>query len=284
MAKESELLRFVKLCSHLARYEVPLYRSKFSKHTFTQPQHIVLSCLKVKFRLTYRDLIDQLEEMPRIREALGLKVVPHFTTVQKAFSRLSTLLWRVLLKASASLLEQGRIAVIDASGFERHYASHFYTRRTKLKISAIKTTLLGDVKSLAIIDLHLTTTRRHDTQVAPRLAMRNLDAFTVLIGDKGYDDRRFRFLLRREGKRPLIKHREFKFWDRSANARINSKLYAKRSLLETINSMIKRKYGSWVSSRAWHRQFREIVAKCVMHNLELALKAMTFIVAGGQIL
>ena len=54
-----------------------------------------------------RDLIDQLEEMPRIREALGLKVVPRFTTAQKAFSRLSTLLWQVLLKASASLLEQG---------------------------------------------------------------------------------------------------------------------------------------------------------------------------------
>ena len=60
-----------------------------------------------------------------------------------------------------------------------------------LKISAIKTTLLGDVKSLAIIDLHLTTTRRHDTQLTPRLAIRNLDAFTILIGDKGYDDHRF---------------------------------------------------------------------------------------------
>jgi IS5 family transposase len=133
------------------------------------------------------------------------------------------------------------------------------------------------VKNLAIIDLHLTTTRRHDTQIAPGLVMRNLDAFSALMGDKGYDDRSFRLALCPKGKRPLIKHREFKFWDRNANARIDSKLYSRRSLLETINSMVMRKYGSWVRSRVWHRQFREIVAKCVVHNLELALKAITCI-------
>jgi IS5 family transposase len=220
LVKETCLLKFVRLCFHLARQEIPSYRSKFSKHTYTQPQLIVLNCLKVKRQFPYRELVDELEEMPRVREVLGLKVVPHFTTVQKAFSRLSMLLWRILLNASASLLQRGEVVVIDTSGFERHYASHFYTRRGRLKISAIKTTFLGDIKSLGIIDLYLTTTRKHDTQIAPRLAMRNLDAFSVLLGDKGYDDHGFRLALRREGKRALIKHREFRFWDKGANVRI----------------------------------------------------------------
>lgn len=68
------------------------------------------------------------------------------------------LIWRILLKASASLLKCGGVAAINASGFERYYASYFYTRRAKLKISAIKATFLGNLKSLGIIDLHLTTT------------------------------------------------------------------------------------------------------------------------------
>lgn len=32
------------------------------------------------------------------------------------------------------------------------------------------------------------------------------------------------FTLRCARKKPLIKHREFKFWDKGANARIDSKL------------------------------------------------------------
>ena len=87
--------------------------------------------------------------MPRIQEALGLKgkELPHWhwTTVQKAFDRLSMVVWRVLLRASAALRRRGGIAGIDASGFDRHYASRYYTQWSKLKISSIKTTLLVDV-------------------------------------------------------------------------------------------------------------------------------------------
>lgn len=72
------------------------YSSKFSKRTFTQPQLITLYRLNLKLRAIYRELLDQLQEMSRLQEALGLKRLPHFTTVQKAFQRLSTTIWKVL--------------------------------------------------------------------------------------------------------------------------------------------------------------------------------------------
>lgn len=81
-------------------------------------------------------------------------------------------------------------------------------------------------------------------------------------------------MLRRMGVRPLIMHREFKSHDKAANARIDKKLYHRRSLLESVNSAVKRKYGSWVRSRAWGRQFREIVAKHVIYNIERALSLL----------
>jgi hypothetical protein len=37
----------------LATRQVPPYSSKFSKHTFTQPQLVVLYCLKIELGVTY---------------------------------------------------------------------------------------------------------------------------------------------------------------------------------------------------------------------------------------
>ena len=40
----------------------------------------------------------------------------------------------------------------------------------------------------------MTTTRKHDSQIAPSLIKRNTDQVTVLLGDKGYDDQKVRAL------------------------------------------------------------------------------------------
>ncbi len=275
MKNPSQLLQFTQTCLELAREHVPAYSSQFSKRIFTQPQLIVLYCLKLKLRVSYRELIDWLSEMPRIQQALGLKRLPHFTTVQKAFARLETAVWRVLQRMSASLLEPegDRVAALDATGWERSYASRHYTQRIKLQIRALKVTLLVDTGSQTVLDLHITTTRKHDTQIAPGLAERNLDRFDVLSADKGYDDRSFRSWLRSWGKRPLIQHREFAPYDKAANARMDPELYHRRSLVETVISVLKRTLGTAVRSRVWWRQFRELVAMCLVYNVERAVKA-----------
>lgn len=40
---------------------------------------------------------------------------------------------------------------------------------------------------------------------------------------------------------------------------------------ETVNAAIKQKFGAFVRSRLWWKQFRELVIKCVVHNLERSL-------------
>lgn len=62
---------------------------------------------------------------------------------------------------------------IDASGFDRSHASKHYTKRAKLTIQQLKVTLLVDTRANVILDLHITTTRKHDTQIAPSLINRN---------------------------------------------------------------------------------------------------------------
>jgi hypothetical protein len=40
---------------------------------------------------------------------------------------------------------------------------------------------------------------------------------------------------------------------------------------ETVNAAIKQKFGAFVRSRLWWKQFRELVIKCIVHNLERGL-------------
>ncbi|WP_254523736.1 IS5 family transposase [Natrinema caseinilyticum] len=268
---KSRLLQFVEKAYHLARRAVARYSSKFSKQRYTLHQHIVLLCLKVRKNTTYRMLIDELIEMPRVRNAIGLEELPSPSTLCKAFSRLDMAVWRVLLNLSVTLLPTNGVVGIDASGFDRSHASKHYTKRTELTIQQLKVTLLVDTRANVILDLHVTTTRKHDSQIAPTLVKRNTAEVAILLGDKGYDDEKIRTVARENGVRPLIKHREFSSLHKAWNARLDADLYGLRSQNETVNSRLKRRYGAFVRSRHWWKQFRELVVGCLTHNIEKAL-------------
>jgi len=93
----------------------------------------------------------------------------------------------------------------------------------------------------------------------------------VLTGDKGYDDQKLRRLAHDHNIRPLIKHQEFTPRHKAWNARLNSDLYHKRNMNETVNAAIKQQFGSFVRSRLWWTQVWELGSKCVVHNLERGL-------------
>ncbi len=59
---------------------------------------------------------------------------------------------------------------------------------------------------------------------------------------------------------------------------MDAKLYHRRSLMETVIAVLKCKYGAAVSSRVWWRQFQELVIRCLVYNVERAVKlGMTFL-------
>ena len=187
--------------------------------------------------------------MPRIRSAIELEEIPSPSTLCKAFNRLDMAVWRVLLNLSITLLPTNGVVGIDASGFDRSHASKHYTKRTKLKIQQLKVTLLVDTRANAILDLHVTTTRKHDSQIAPSLIKRNTGEVTILLGDKGYDDQKIRAIAHEADIRPAIKHREFSSLHRAWNVWLDADFYGQRSQNETVNSSLKRKYGAFVRSR-----------------------------------
>jgi IS5 family transposase len=92
-----------------------------------------------------------------------------------------------------------------------------------------------------------------------------------LTGDKGYDDQKRRRLTRDLDVRPLVEHREFTSPHKAWNARLDSDLYHRRNMNETVNAAIKQEFGAFGRSRRWWKRFRGLVIKCVVQNIEQAL-------------
>src|SRR6056297_3044726 len=222
---------------------------------------VSLHCLRIYLEKSYREALDLLSEMPQILAEIGLEKddLPDHSTLVKAFDRIEMAVWRVLLRLSAQLHDSSGHAAMDATFFDREHASKHYCRRTNYRVQTLKTTALVDTASQAVLDVHCTTEKRHDTQLGWQLARRNAGELHSLAADKGYDWQRLRDKLREEDVRPLIKHREFRPIDHAHNARIDGPRYRQRAMCETVFSTIKRTLGHAVRARAWYREFREIV-------------------------
>ncbi|MDL0131518.1 IS5 family transposase [Halobacterium salinarum] len=235
---------------------------------------VSLHCLRVYLEKSYRETLDLLSEMQHILGEIGLEPVdlPHHSTLVKWFDRIKTALWRVLLRLSAQLHDPSGHAAIDATFFDRENASKHYCRRTNYRVQTLKATALVDTESHAILDVHCTTEKRHDTQLGWRVARRNAGDLASLAADKGYDWMKLREKLREDGVRPLIKHCEFRPIDHAHNARIDGPRYRQRAMCETVFSTIKRTLGDAVRARSWYGEFRELVLMCAVHNIRQAVK------------
>ena len=67
---------------------LPNYSHPRSRHDFTQPQLFALLTLRQMLRLDYRGLVALLTEWAELRRALGLRKVPHYSTLCYAAHRL----------------------------------------------------------------------------------------------------------------------------------------------------------------------------------------------------
>ena len=66
---------------------LPLYSHPCSPKKFTQPQLFACLVLKAFFKTDYRGLAQLLVDFPELREDLGLRAVPHFSTLCYAAQR-----------------------------------------------------------------------------------------------------------------------------------------------------------------------------------------------------
>ncbi|MFB6356115.1 MAG: hypothetical protein ABEJ65_06330, partial [bacterium] len=74
------------------------------------------------------------------------------------------------------------------------------------------------------------------------------------------------------------KHRTKRTVGAAANARMDTEDYNQRQKVESIFSSVKRKYGDDVNSRVWYRQFRDVIAKMAVFNIDQIVKERGFFI------
>ena len=236
---------------------------------------VSIHALREYLNQPYRRLMEIIYEMPRICRILGLRpsTLPHYSTVCARKQELKMGIWRTFLGLTIDLHELGDIQAIDATGMDRIAASQHYANRTNYTFKAVKTTVLADCETGVILDIHASMKQPHDPQVGWQVLKRNMDNLSTITADKGYDWWLLRHKLRAEGVTPVIKHREMAWTGFAGNALMDDRTYHQRSNVESIFFALRQRYGGTLRARTWFGQFRELVLKCAVRNVELAVKA-----------
>lgn len=120
-----------------AQRALPAYRHQFSPKKFTQHQLAACLVLKEFFHTDYRGLAAILRDSSDLRQVLELKVVPHFTTIQKSAREIlkkrsmRKLIASIIRIAQESGLLKGRasLSAIDSTGLESHHISRYFVKR-----------------------------------------------------------------------------------------------------------------------------------------------------------
>jgi hypothetical protein len=115
---------------------LPPYRTRFSKHQFTQPQLLAILCLMRYQDWTFREAEVRLREHREPRQTLGLRGVPDFTTVYRFLPRLEGQTIEGAFGETVRRMHgwrrsgprRARVAV-DATGLAQGVVSTFFVRR-----------------------------------------------------------------------------------------------------------------------------------------------------------
>lgn len=278
------------------------YSHVYSPHKFTQPQLFACLVLKDFEKKDYRGVCQLLEDCADLRDAIGLKAIPHFTTLQKASARLLKRkhVRRLVDDTVARIRKRSKTvkyAAADSSGFDAHHASRYFILRTKAykkgKEPKKRTSYKHYGKLMLIV---CTATHAILAAVAsrgPTPDVAELDSVLMelapsqklkhLVADAGFDSAHNHTLLREyHGIRSTIPPdagRPSKDPDalptnhyrRLMKTRFNTKAYRKRPQVETAISMLKRNFGSSLRGKSHWSRCRDLYLRVLTHNIALAL-------------
>ena len=251
------------------RVGVRAYRTPKSKHCFTQHELLGVLVLKTIARASYRTL-----EM-FVPSIVGKSM--HFTTPHKAARRFGPRLLARLLVACLPAV-RGKIVALDATGFSTSKQSEYYSWRidNRRHRSFVKTSLLVDTRTLAVLACHTHILPRHELRDAYPLA-RHVHA-RHFVADKAYDSEQLHELLATAGVQAHIPTRARArrgFWRMKNARRFRQRIYGRRALIETVNSVVKRRFGSHMAAHGAAMRRIEILLKMISHNLLLTSRSAT---------
>ena len=279
MAATTVVDLFNVLARRVRRAGVRAYRTPKSKHCFTQHEHLTVLVFKTMTRSSYRDI--------ELFVPLVLGRTMDHSTPEKAARRFgTTLLHRLLVTCLPAI--RGRIVAIDSTGFSTSTRSPYYTHRifADKPCGFVKVTLLVDTRTTAILAAKIHIIPRHDLRDAQ--IVRQHRGAKHLVADKAYDAEWFHELLEELGLQahiPLRKNARKGFYRKKHAKHHKDRIYRQRPLVETTNSVVKRRWGGQVAAHKIIMIRIEILLKLLVHNLVLCTKRTIYylIISTGHV-
>ena len=275
---------------------LPLYAHRFSPRRYTQPQLFACLVLKTFFKTDYRGVVAFLHDLPELRWALGLRAVPHFTTLHKASRRLlrrpkARRLFRATVRRFLGRRRRVKRAALDSTGLECGHASRYYIRRrngAQKQWQTVAYSRYAKLESSFECASHLMLAALVGR--GPRV---DVDRFQPLLGatleqvrvgsalaDAGFDSEPNHRYAREEcGVRSFIPATAGRPTAKLPTGRYRRRMkqrldkhygrYGQRWQAETGFSMVKRRIATAVHARTYWSQCRELSLIAITYNIML---------------
>jgi IS5 family transposase len=283
---EIGLVKFATTALRLGQAALPAYRSKFSKRQFTQPRLLAVLCLMRYEEWTFREAEARLAEHRELRAALGLSVVPDYTTLYRFLRRLNeTVLEQALSAVVQRLLPQpgGQATVaVDATGLTPGAIRTFFVKRAKDREPGVtwrhwlKWTMAVEVDRRIIL---AQTARRGPTNdcaiLRPLVDMAHQHGPIGLVGaDAAFDSERnhqhSRQTLQASSVIPA-KRGGAKWHIQGIRAQMRqafpAHLFRRRSIIESVISAVKRKLSARAPGRSLGTQCLQALLLGLAYNI-----------------
>lgn len=277
--RESRYVRVAQFAYQLTQEVLPPFSHPKSPHRFTQPQLAACVLMMFYLNLSYRDMEEWLLASEAVCETLDLPHIPDHSTLQRTFKKLRRI---VLDQLKNRLLDQLSVdeesIAMDSTGFTPSQASAYFQARSGRTIREyVKGAYAVGTESQLIVGWRAGSVHTSDIAVLPSLRQQAQryghreigQRAWVLLADKGFDGRTARRydlipLIRRSGN--VLDLKRLERAELVSAARLDG-LYGQRWKTETVNSVIKRKFGDTIRSRSVRLQQREPIIKGLVYNL-----------------
>jgi hypothetical protein len=284
---EIGLLPLARVALDVATKVLPPYRSRFSKHQFTQPQLLAVLCLMRYEDWTFREAEVRLAEHRDLREALRLKTTPDYTTLYRFLRRLDDDTVERGLAETVRRLRRGRrqarvSVAVDGTGLSHNAVSTFFIRRIEQHSRGItrhrhwlKWLVVADLKQQILLAQRARQGPWCDTRALPGLvdAAGQLAPIRLVLADAEFDSEANHQHIRHSlGAHSIIPAKRGRGRPEGAvrsqmHRAFPQKLYRQRAKIETIFSVVKRKLSSRAPGRSLWSQVRQALLLGLTYNL-----------------
>jgi transposase len=241
--------------------------------------------LKVGFNQTYDGIEAYLKESETFKQCYD--DLPGHSVIHRGMKKLSIkYIRKVMNRVTRFLRRKGMNIAVDSSGFRTGNSSIWYDirikRRNKRK-DCIKLHISIDVDTGIIHWFIMTNSSRHDSPEFKNL-IKHLPELGNVLGDKAYSSRNNCQIAADKNGKPYLhfkdnatnKAKSKPAWIISIREYKNDteewlSVYHLRSIVESVFSSIKRRWGSFLRSRKKWMQKKELSLKVLSYNIKQVL-------------